>query len=123
MSRFESAITAPLTEWEDGSIRITGSRVPIDTVIHHFKLGATAEEILYRFPSLGLADIYGAIYYYLTHRQEIERYLEQQEAEADAVQARIESDPDYQKWKAEIRERLLARRAEKDRTISPPAAD
>lgn len=33
------------TQWEDGSVRITGSRVPIDTVIYHFKLGATAEEI------------------------------------------------------------------------------
>ena len=45
MSTLETTIRTPLTQWEDGTIRITGSRVPIDTVIHHFKLGATAEEI------------------------------------------------------------------------------
>jgi uncharacterized protein (DUF433 family) len=123
MNLLESTISVPLTQWDDGSIRIAGSRVPIDTIIHHFKLGATAEEILYRFPSLGLSDLYGTIYYYLTHREEIEQYLHHQEAESDAVQSRIESDPEYQKWKAEMRERLLARRSESERNVSPPAAD
>jgi uncharacterized protein (DUF433 family) len=123
MNLLESTISVPLTQWDDGSIRIAGSRVPIDTIIHHFKLGATAEEILYRFPSLGLSEIYGAIYYYLTHREEIDQYLQYQEAEADAVQSRIESDPEYQQWKAEMRERLLARRPGNERSVNPPAAD
>jgi uncharacterized protein (DUF433 family) len=92
MSTLETTIRAPLTQWDDGTFRITGSRVPIDTVIYHFKLGATAEEIGYKFPSLQLADIYGAIYYYLVNRGEVEEYLRQQEAEGDAVQQRIESD-------------------------------
>ena len=123
MSTLETTIRTPLTQWEDGTIRITGSRVPIDTVIYHFKLGATAEEISYKFPSLGLADIYGAIYYYLTNRGEVEEYLRQQEAEGDAVQQRIESDPEYQQTKAEMRERLLARWAAKTTLGNPPAAD
>jgi uncharacterized protein (DUF433 family) len=123
MSKLETTLAAPLTQWEDGSIRITGSRVPIDTVIHHFKLGATAEEIGYKFPSLRLADIYGVIHYYLTHRQEAEDYLRGQEAEGDAVQQRIESDPQYKQWKAEMRERLLARWADRDKLVNPPAAD
>lgn len=123
MSTLETTINAPLTQWEDGTIRITGSRVPIDTVIYHFKLGATAEEISYKFPSLRLADIYGAIYYYLAHQSDVEEYLSQQEAGADAVQQRIESDPEYQQSKAEMRERLLARWAEKRRLETPPAAD
>jgi uncharacterized protein (DUF433 family) len=96
MSTLETTIRAPLTEWDDGTFRITGSRVPIDTVIYHFKLGATAEEIGYKFPSLRLADIYGALYYYLANREEVEEYLRQQEAEGDTVQQRIESDPEYQ---------------------------
>lgn len=123
MSTLDTTIRAPLTQWEDGTIRITGSRVPIDTVIYHFKLGATAEEIGYKFPSLRLADIYGAIYYYLAHRREVEEYLSQQEADADAVQQRIESGPEYQQSKAEMRERLLARWAEKKTLVNPPAAD
>ncbi|HSO75723.1 MAG TPA: DUF433 domain-containing protein, partial [Blastocatellia bacterium] len=119
----EPTISAPLTRWEDGTIRITGSRVPIDTLIYHFRLGATAEEISYKFPSLQLADIYGAIYYYLAHRRDVEEYLSQQEASADAVQKRIESDPEYQQSKAEMRERLLAGWPEKRRLETPPAAD
>ena len=119
----ETTISAPLTQWEDGSIRITGSRVPLDTVIYHFNLGATAEEIGYKFPSLQLTDIYGAIYYYLAHREEVEKYFRQQEAESDAVQQRIESDPQYQQSKVEMRERLLARWAEKQKVVNPPAAD
>ena len=51
MSMLETTIKSPLTQWDDGTLRITGSRVPIDTVIYHFKLGATAEEIGYKFPS------------------------------------------------------------------------
>jgi hypothetical protein len=88
--------------------------VPIDTVIYHFNVGATAEEISHKLPSLELTDIYGVIYYYLAHREELDEYLRQQEAEADAVQERLESNPEYQQWRAELRERLLARRAQKD---------
>ena len=123
MATLETMINAPLTQWEDGSIRITGSRVPIDTVIYHFKLGATAEEIGYKFTSLRLADIYGAIYYYLAHPEQVEAYLRQQQAEGDDVQLRIESVPEYQRWKAEMRERLLKRWAERNTLVSPPAAD
>jgi hypothetical protein len=32
-----------------------------------FKQGATAEEIVYRYPSLKLADLYAAIGFYLNH--------------------------------------------------------
>jgi uncharacterized protein (DUF433 family) len=123
MATLETMINAPLTQWEDGSIRITGSRVPIDTVIYHFKLGATAEEIGYKFTSLRLADIYGVIYYYLAHPEQVEAYLRQQQAEGDDVQLRIESVPEYQRWKAEMRERLLKRWAERNTLVSPPAAD
>lgn len=123
MTKLDTTLAAPLTQWEDGSIRVAGSRVPIDTVIYHFKLGAAAEEIGYKFPSLQLADIYGVIHYYLTHREEVEDYLRGQEAEADAVQQRIESDPQYKQWKAEMRERLLARWAEKEKHLKPSAAD
>ena len=121
MATLETTLNAPLTQWEDGSIRVTGSRVPIDTLIYHFKLGATAEEIGYKFASLRLADVYGVIYYYLAHTEQVEAYLLEQQAEGEAIQLRIESDPEYHQWKAEMRERLLKRRAERNTLISPPA--
>lgn len=105
----ETMQIVPLTLTEDGTIRITGSRVSLDSIVYHFKLGATAEQIAQKFPSLGLADIYAAITYYLTHREAVEEYLRQQEAEGDAIQQRIEADPQYRAAIAELRGRLLAR--------------
>jgi uncharacterized protein (DUF433 family) len=80
-------ISMPLVVNEHGTIRIKGSRVSLDSIIHHFKLGATAEQIVQSFPSLSLGDVYSSIAYYLTHRQEIEEYLQEQETAADALQS------------------------------------
>ena len=44
-----------------------------------------------------------SIAYYLTHRQEIEEYLQQQETAANALQEQLESNPDYQAEIAELR--------------------
>lgn len=115
MTSLETTQTVPLTVWEDGTIRITGSRVTLDSIVHHFKLGATSEQIAHKFPSIELADIYAAITYYLNHLDEIEAYLHAQELEADVVQHRIKSDLQYRTSNAEMRERLLARwRARED---------
>jgi len=78
MVALEETISMPLIVTEHGTIRIKGSRVSLDSVIHHFKLGATAEQIVQSFPSLSLGDVYSSIAYYLTHRQEIEEYLQEQ---------------------------------------------
>ncbi len=109
MANLETIINAPLTLTEDGTIRIAGSRVSLDSVLHHFKLGSTAEEIAQKFPSLRLSDIYCVIAWYFRNRETAEAYLIQQEAESDEAQQKIESDPQYQAMKIEMRERLLAR--------------
>jgi hypothetical protein len=79
--------------------------------LHHYKLGASAEQIAQKFPALDLADVYAAITYYLNHEETIEEYLRQQEAKGDEVQEEIESDPQYQEQSAELRARLLARKS------------
>jgi hypothetical protein len=58
------------------------------------------------------AQVYGAIYYYLTHKQEIERYLEERDAAAAETIKMIESSPLHAD-KRGIRERLLARAVER----------
>ena len=113
MATLESTQIVPLATWEDGSIRIKGSRVTLDSIVHSYKLGETPEQIADSFPSISLADIYAAITYYLTHTAEVEEYLRERELEADEVQASIESDPDYQAKKNQMRERLLARWSER----------
>lgn len=123
MIALETTMSVPLEATEYGTLRIKGSRVSLDSVVHHFKLGATAEQIAQSFPSLNLADIYAAIAYYLTHREAVEGYLRQQEAEADALQQRIEADPAYQARMAELRDRILARWAARQNSVNPTASD
>ena len=86
MANFATPLPAPLTEWNDGTIRVGSSRVLLGLVVHHFKQGATAEQIQHSFPSLTLREVYGAIYYYLAHADEVEAYLAGQERQADEVE-------------------------------------
>ena len=109
MVALEETINVPLAVTEQGTIRIKGSRVSLDSIVHHFKLGATAEQIVQSFPSLSLGDVYSSIAYYLTHRQEMEVYLEEQKVAADKLQGQLESNPDYQAEIAELRSRILGR--------------
>jgi uncharacterized protein (DUF433 family) len=109
MFSLETTQKVPLTQWEDGSIRSTGSRVPLDSIVYHFHLGSTPEQIAYMFQGLNPADIYAVIAYYLNNRDAIDKYLHEQEAEAEARLQKLESDPNYQREKREFRERLMAR--------------
>ena len=82
--QLEVSQNVPLTSWEDGTIRITGTRITLDVIINQFKLGATAEQISDSFPAASLKDIYGAIYYCLEHTDAVEAYIrEQQQAAAE----------------------------------------
>lgn len=123
MNTLETTMPVPLTLTKYGTIRISGSQVSLDSIVHHYKLGATAEQIAQKFPSLSLADIYATIAYYLNQREAIEEYLRQQEAEADALQQHLESDPQYQTAMTEMRERLLARWATQQPETIPSATD
>jgi uncharacterized protein (DUF433 family) len=96
----------PLTLDADGVARVGYTRVTLDTVIAAFVEGATAEEIVYQYPSLDLPDVYSVIGYYLRHRSEIDQYLRQRQKQASVIRKRNESHHDPYG----IRERLLARK-------------
>lgn len=99
-------LPVPLTRWEDGTIRINGSRVTLDVIIYQFKLGATAEQIQDSFPSISLHDIYGAIFCYLDQTGAVEAYLSQRgQAEEEALQI-LENLPET----TALREKLRVRR-------------
>jgi uncharacterized protein (DUF433 family) len=110
MTTLETTQALPLRLTPDGTIRLASTRVSLDSVVYHYRLGATAEQIAQKFPALDLADIYGAITYYLNHLDEVEAYLRREEAEGDEIQKRLEVDPQYQQRSANMRSRLLARK-------------
>jgi uncharacterized protein (DUF433 family) len=105
MASLGTAVIAPLTFWEDGSIRIGSSRVTLDTVVHEFRSGATAEQIQDDFPTLSLREIYGAISYYLEHEGQVEAYLKQRDREAERIRREIEDRPRADALRRRIRER------------------
>jgi uncharacterized protein (DUF433 family) len=100
---------APLKTNADGVVRVGNTRVTLDTVIAVFNQGTTAEEIVYRYPSLRLADVYATIGFYLNHQQEVETYLRLRQQQAQEIRKINEARSDPQG----LRDRLLARKAEK----------
>ncbi|MCI0665233.1 MAG: DUF433 domain-containing protein [Acidobacteria bacterium] len=100
----------PLTQWEDGTVRLKGTRLPLSSIIYHFNLGSTPEQIAHIFEGVNLADIYGAIWYYLNNKPEVDAYIAEQEKIETTLRERDEADADYQRSTALLRERLLARR-------------
>lgn len=98
----------PLVTHPDGVVRISGTRVTLDTLVAAFADGLSAEEIVYEYPSLPLADVYVVLGYYLRHRAEVDRYLHARRQQAEAVRLQNEARFDPQG----IRARLLARQTQ-----------
>ena len=96
----------PLTADAHGVLRVGSTRVPLDRVIYAFNEGASAEEIVMRYSTLDLADVYAVVAHYLNHKAEVDRYLDERREQAARVRAEVERrfPPDG------IRARLLARR-------------
>jgi uncharacterized protein (DUF433 family) len=88
-----------------GVLRIGGTRVTLETVIHAYLEGATPEEIAQRYDALQLADIHATIAYYLRHKSELDQYLESRRDRSQQVRQQVEQRQGVQ----EIRKRLISR--------------
>jgi uncharacterized protein (DUF433 family) len=97
----------PLRIDAHGTVRVGGTRVTLDSVVGAFLQGATAEDIVRKYPTLDLADVYAVLSYYLRRRADVDAYLGEQEREAAAIRKRIEADSKHNQ--GDIRARLLAR--------------
>ena len=108
----------PLTRLPDGTLRVTGTRISLDSVISSHKHGESPEEIVGSYDSLKLADVYCVIGYYLSHTDEVDAYLRRRRRgrrssrEIEARQGPLPLD---------LRERLQAGRAcmEAERNATP----
>lgn len=101
------AAVLPLRVDDGGVVRVGQTRVTLDSVIWAFRNGATAEEIVQRYPSLDLADVYAVLAYYLRQTPDVDAYLDEQQAASAETRARVEAQHDP----TGFRDRLLARRA------------
>ncbi len=109
-SKTQGGLTCSRTTLEtdsSGVVRVGKTRVTLNTVVAAFCQGASAEEIAHQYPSLDLADVYHVIGYYLRRSSEVEDYLRERKAKAEAVRGQNEARFDPQG----VRARLLARRS------------
>lgn len=113
MASLDTTQQAPLALWQDGSIRIGNSRVTLDSVVHEFNRGSTAEQIQDDFPGLTLREIYGAISYYLDHKDRMEEYLRNREREAQTVRQFVEAGQDTESFRRRIGERYSQMKADR----------
>ena len=70
-----------------GKPHIRGHRVGVHRVAGWWKAGLSIEEIGERLSTLNAAEIHAALAYYHLHREEIERYLEEDGAACRGMQS------------------------------------
>lgn len=106
----------PLRMDEDGAIRVSGTRVPLDTVIARHHQGDSPEAIHAAFDVLPLNDIYAVIAYYLAHRVELDEYLQRRDAEAERIRQEIEASytPEQRAFTERLRKAAEAKRRERN---------
>jgi len=71
-------------ERRNGGCYVAQTRVSLDSVVYAFERRSTGGD-QQEFPSLRLAQIYGAIAFYLDHQDEVRRYLDVKERAIDAA--------------------------------------
>jgi uncharacterized protein (DUF433 family) len=103
-----TTIDLPLRLDEQGTIRLGQSRVTLDLVIDSYHRGISPESIARQFPSASLADIYGAITYYLQHQAEMDAYLHERAAAASFLE-HFKERQEAVISRAELQARLKAR--------------
>lgn len=59
---------------------VAGTRVSLDSIVYAFREGCSPETIQQEFETLTLAQVYGAISYYLDNEAEVSDYLRRCEA-------------------------------------------
>lgn len=92
-----------------GNLYVGPSRVTLASIILLWRGGQTPEAIQREFPSVPLADIYGAIAYYLERTQDIDEYLGETE---DLWRTRhTAAEQGHPEFYAMMRQRFAAARA------------
>src|SRR5690606_18299215 len=106
----------PLKMDEHGVIRVSGTRVTLDTVIACYHQGDSPEAIHEGFDVLPLNDIYAVIAHYLAHRDELDAYLKRGQKEAERLRQEWEASytPEQKVFNERIRQLAEEKRRERN---------
>ena len=93
------------TEDREGVTYVRGSRVPLESLVWLWRAGQSAEEIREAYSTLTLSEVYGAIAYYLDHREEVDQQVSLGVAQYEAQRLAAEA-ADPLRYRA-LRQRLM----------------
>src|SRR5947199_5156876 len=99
------AVAVPLFEDGQGGLRVSGTRVLLERIVHAFEDGATPEGIVQSYDTLQLADVYTVLSWYLRHKADVKEYLHKRAEAAESTRRMIEA---RQPGRAGLRARLMA---------------
>lgn len=109
----------PYIEARSGVLYVRGSRVPLESLVWLWREGHDAEAIQEAYSTLTLAEVYGAIAYYLDHRDDVERQLAASETTYHTQRAAAEAaDPTRY---ARLRQQFSAARTRRTTLQSSPS--
>ncbi len=73
-----------------GKPRIAGHRIRVqDVVVWHEQMGMSVDEIVSRYPSITLADVYAALAYYHDNFAKIRQQMQESEMFVQELKAKI----------------------------------
>ena len=98
-----------LTRTSEGVLRITGTRVTLDSVVQAFQEGATPEEMCQDFPGLALVQVYSVLAFYLSQQNAVDAYLKEQTHATTLTRQELRTK--HATFLDDLRHRLTARRA------------
>jgi len=102
---------SPYIEERDGALRIAGTRVSLASIVVGFQEGESPEQIVTSFPTLTLAQAYGAIAYYLENEKAIKEYLSEVQREFErSVPPLSQSNPELFARLQAAREKMASKR-------------
>lgn len=107
-----ATIDVPLRTDADGVLRVGNTRVTFKVIIAAYNHGDTPEEIAEGFDTLKLEQIYAVITYYLSHKEEADRYIQRANEEAERFRQAYEAENPQS---AEFYAKMRALRDEKRR--------
>ena len=59
----------------EGKAVIRNTRIPVASIVNHYRSGMTIEEILEGYPSLTPAQLFDVLSYYFDNKEEIDKEL------------------------------------------------
>jgi uncharacterized protein (DUF433 family) len=105
------SMTKEFVERRQGSFYLIGSRVPLAHIVREFQNGESPEAIRSHYSTLSLEQVYGAITFYLGHKDEIEEDIAERERVEDEFREKHPAPPELKRKLEQARQQLLARRS------------